>query len=281
HDLLEGCYARSGLVNDVVLYESQPWRYLDDVARRHRWIRGDWQVASWMLPRVPTPDGIDARNPLNTLSRWKILDNLRRSLVAPAIVLVLLGGWALPEVSLAWTLAMLGVFFVPIAVEFACGLFRRAGTTPLSRHLRLVASATWRQTKPARFLLACLPYEARVHLDSAARAHRPTMATRRKLLEWRPSEIVEDRARRGEDATAAVDLRRTFRAMLFAPAVAVLAAAWLATAHPAALWYAAPLLVAWFLSPAFAWWLSRPLRTRLRPLGADQTRFLRALSRRT
>src|SRR5690606_1439479 len=243
----------------------------------HRWIRGDWQVASWMLPRVPTPDGVDARNPLNTLSRWKILDNLRRSLVAPAIVLVLLAAWALPEVSLAWTLAMLGVFLVPIVVEFMLGLFHRAETTPRLRHLVLVASSAGRQLKQALFLVACLPYEARMQLDAVARAQWRTMVTRRKLLEWRPSEIIEDSARHGADASAAVDLQRTFRSMLFAPVLAVLAAAWLATTHPMALWYAAPLLVAWFASPTIAWWLSRPLRTRVRPLGAEQTRFLRML----
>ncbi|HEY0879774.1 MAG TPA: glucoamylase family protein [Zeimonas sp.] len=281
HDLLEGCYARSGLVNDVVLYESQPWRYLDDIARRHRWIRGDWQVASWMLPRVPTPDGVDARNPLNTLSRWKILDNLRRSLVAPAIVLVLLAAWALPAVSLPWTLAMLGVFFVPVLVEFGLGLFRRGEGTPLARHWLLVASAAWRGLKQASFQAACLPYEARVHLDAVARAQWRILVTRRKLLEWRPSEIVEDRARSGENANAAVDLQRTFSAMLSAPVVAALAAAWIATTHPMALWYAAPLLAAWFLSPAIAWWLSRPLAARLRPLDAEQARFVRMLARRT
>ncbi len=281
HDLLEGCYARSGLVNDVVLYESQPWRYLDDVARRHRWIRGDWQIASWMLPRVPTPAGVEARNPLDALSRWKILDNLRRSLVAPAVVLVLLAGWALPAVSPWWTLAMLGVYFVPIVVELALGLVGRGETTPWTRHLLLVSAGAWRHLKQALFLVACLPYEARVHLDAVVRAQWRTIVTRRKLLEWRPSEIVEDRARSGENASAAGDLQRSFRAMISGPVVAVLAAAWLATAHPAALWWATPLLFAWLVSPAAAWWLSRPLRKRVRPLGAEELRFLRMLARRT
>ncbi len=280
HDLLEGCYARSGLVNDVVLYESQPWRYLDDVARRHRWIRGDWQIASWMLPRVPTPAGVEARNPLGALSRWKILDNLRRSLVAPTVVLVLLAGWAMPAVSPWWTLAMLGVYFVPIAVELALGLFGRAETTAWTRHLMLVSSSAWRHLGQALFLVACLPYEARVHLDAVARAQWRTIVTRRKLLEWRPSEIVEDRARSGE-SSAAMDLQRSFLTMSIGPVVAVLAALWLASAHPAALWYATPLLGAWFVSPVAAWWLSRPLRIRIRPLGAEQVRFLRMLSRRT
>src|SRR5690606_6885205 len=118
----------------------------------------------------------------NALSRWKILDNLRRSLVAPAIVLVLLAAWALPGVSAAWTLAMLGVFFVPLVVELVLALVRRAETTPLPRHLALAASSAWRHAKQALFLVACLPYEARVNLDAVLRAQWRTIVTRRKLL---------------------------------------------------------------------------------------------------
>ena len=87
HDLLEGCYARAALVSDVQLYESSPPRYLADVSRRHRWVRGDWQISPWLLPRVPGPAGRRLDNPISALSRWKIFDNLRRSLVAPALVL--------------------------------------------------------------------------------------------------------------------------------------------------------------------------------------------------
>ena len=93
HDLLEGSYARSGLISDVQLYEDYPSRYSGDVSRRHRWIRGDWQIAGWLLRRVPDGDGRAPRNPLSLLSHWKIFDNLRRSLVPPALLLLLLLGW--------------------------------------------------------------------------------------------------------------------------------------------------------------------------------------------
>jgi hypothetical protein len=76
HDLLEGCYARCALVTDVQLYEKYPEGYLDDVSRRRRWIRGDWQIAAWLLPFVP----VFKKNPLSLLSKWKIMDNLRRSI---------------------------------------------------------------------------------------------------------------------------------------------------------------------------------------------------------
>ena len=90
HDLLEGCYVRSGLLSDVMLYEEYPSRYNADVSRRHRWIRGDWQLVRWLLPSVPGPDARLQKNPLSELSQWKIFDNLRRSLVPAALTLLLL-----------------------------------------------------------------------------------------------------------------------------------------------------------------------------------------------
>ena len=93
HDLIEGCYARSGLLSDVQLYEDYPATYDADVARRHRWIRGDWQIARWLLPRVPGPDGKALKNPLSILSLWKIVDNLRRSLFPAALISLLLLSW--------------------------------------------------------------------------------------------------------------------------------------------------------------------------------------------
>ncbi len=89
HDLLEGCYARSGLLSEVLLYEQYPNNYLSDVARRSRWIRGDWQLLNWLKPRVRRADGTQTRNPLTALSYWKLLDNLRRSLVAPSLLVLL------------------------------------------------------------------------------------------------------------------------------------------------------------------------------------------------
>ncbi|HEX2797369.1 MAG TPA: hypothetical protein VHN38_09810, partial [Immundisolibacter sp.] len=107
HDLLEGCYARAGLLSDVQLYEDYPARYSADVNRRHRWIRGDWQLAGWLRRRVPGPQGRPReRNPLSALSQWKLLDNLRRSLVPAALTLLLLLGWALSSPAGFWTLAV-------------------------------------------------------------------------------------------------------------------------------------------------------------------------------
>ncbi len=109
HDLLEGSYARAGLLSDVQLFEKYPARYTTDAARRHRWTRGDWQIARWTLPKVPHPQGGDQPNPLSMLARWKILDNLRRSLVAPAMVALLWVSWLTLSPAWAWTLAVLSI----------------------------------------------------------------------------------------------------------------------------------------------------------------------------
>ncbi len=100
HDLLEGCYARAGLLSDVQLYEEYPSRYSADVSRRRRWIRGDWQIAQWVMPGVPGPDARLEKNPLTMVSRWKIFDNLRRSLAPAALVLLLLLGWTVLAIGL-------------------------------------------------------------------------------------------------------------------------------------------------------------------------------------
>ena len=101
HDLIEGCYARSGLLSDVQLYEDYPSTYGADILRRHRWIRGDWQLAGWLRRRVPGPGNRRLGNPLSMLSQWKLFDNLRRSLVPAALTLLLLVGWIVLAACLA------------------------------------------------------------------------------------------------------------------------------------------------------------------------------------
>src|ERR1051325_2264515 len=135
HDLIEGCYVRSGLLSDVQLYEDYPATYDADVARRHRWIRGDWQIARWILPRVPGPERRALKNPLSVLSRWKIVDNLRRSLVPASMVLLLLFIWLRLSRAWAWTLAVLSMVFAPIFFGVFLVLCRKAEDVALREHL--------------------------------------------------------------------------------------------------------------------------------------------------
>ena len=142
HDLLEGCYARSGLLSDVQLYEEYPSRYSEDVSRRHRWIRGDWQIAQWLTPVVPGLDGRLRKNPLTLLSRWKIGDNLRRSLVPAALTLLLLLGWTLLPSPWFWTAAVLGIIVIPSLIASTLNVLRKSADVPLAQHLAAAGRST-------------------------------------------------------------------------------------------------------------------------------------------
>ncbi len=273
HDLLEGCYARAGLLSDVQLYEDYPSRYGADVARRHRWIRGDWQIASWLVSRVPGPGKLRRRNPLSILSQWKILDNLRRSLVPSALTLMLLLGWMVLPPLWLWTLAVIGILLIPPSAASVLELFRKPDDVLPRQHLAAAARSAGRHFTQAAFALACLPYEAFFSLDAMVRTVWRMLVTRKRLLEWSPSGDP-DRDRRA-------DLAASWRSMWIAPAIAAAAAIALAFSRPAALAAAAPILALWFASPAVAWWLSRPLAPRPPRLSADQALFLRKLSRKT
>jgi len=119
HDLLEGCYARSGLVSDVFLYEENPSQYLTTIKRHTRWIRGDWQIGAWTLPYISNKQGKLTPNKLSTLSRWKIFDNLRRSLLPLSFMLLLLCGGFIFPLPWFWTLTV--TFMVLVAVMAAAG----------------------------------------------------------------------------------------------------------------------------------------------------------------
>ena len=197
HDLLEGCYARAGLLSDVQLYEEFPAGYLADVSRRHRWIRGDWQLASWLLWRVPTAGAAYQPNPLSALSKWKLMDNLRRSLVPVMSVLLLLVGWiAMPD-AWFWTMAVIGMLVIPAAIPVLSDLLKKPAEVAWRQQVMSFARSAKRHFGQVLFTLACLPYEAYFSLDAIIRTHVRLFITHRKLLEWNPSREVERAARLG------------------------------------------------------------------------------------
>ncbi len=291
HDLLEGCYARAGLLSDVQLYEDFPARYSADVSRRHRWIRGDWQLAGWLRRRVPglwavqppacTADSVGGpcrqasseRNPLSTLSQWKLFDNLRRSLVPAALILLLLAGWSL--LPPRWTGVLLGMLLIPAMGAAILELFHKPKEILLRQHLGSVARSASRRFLQLGFELACLPHEACYSLDAALRTLWRMKLSHKGLLEWNPSSETE-RAAAGQS-----DLGTALRALWMGPTLAIGTGLTLVLTHSPAWLQAAPLLVLWFASPALAWWVSRPLQRREARLTADQNRFLRRLARRT
>ncbi|HUG21622.1 GH36-type glycosyl hydrolase domain-containing protein [Piscinibacter sp.] len=290
HDLLEGCYARSGLLSDVQVVEEPPARYDTDVKRRHRWIRGDWQIAGWLRRtlRVPVaegaPEGSSAsarrakcRNPLSALSRAKILDNLRRSLAPAALIALFLLGWTVLQPPWLWTLAGLAILFVPPLIALAADLLRKPEELRPRQHLQASLPSAARQFGQTTLSLACLPYEAAFSLDAIVRTVWRLWFTHRRLLEWQPS----SEAGRGAPAQGIDDLASTFARMWVAPALALVTLVAVGVYRQPALAPAAPVLALWFFSPLIVWWLNRPLQRRRTALSARQTQSLRLLSRRT
>ena len=279
HDLLEGCYARAGLISDAQLHEEYPPRYSADVSRRHRWIRGDWQLLSWLLPKVPGATLADGkpgprlRNPLSTLSRWKLFDNLRRSLVAPAMMALLLTGWGALQARWFWTATALVVVLAPLALSILIDLLRKSSDVLLRQHLNEVVKSGAQHMAHGLLTLTFLPYEAFFSLDAILRTLWRMTVSKRRLLEWNPSSEVNRRADN--------DLISAYRAMWIAPLVALTTAGFLVADHPLSLAGAAPLLLLWWISPVVAWWISRPNPREEAVLTVDQEAYLRRLARKT
>ena len=273
HDLLEGAYARAGLVSDVVLFEDYPSAYTVDVSRRCRWTRGDWQIASWLRSVVPGFEDRRVRNPISLLSQWKILDNLRRSLVPLSLLTLLLIGWAIAGAALFATVTVVGILIVPGLLAALADLARRPSERPRWHHLRTIGLHLTRQFLREAFALTCLPYDALLALTAMLRTAVRVLLTGRKLLEWRTASDAQ--------RSQCITLLATYATMGVAPAVAVLATVGLALRRPDALWAAGPILALWLLAPALAWWLSRPLRPVGPNLNESDRAFLRLLARRT
>ena len=274
HDLLEGCYARAGLVSDVQLYDEYPSLYSVDVSRRYRWIRGDWQIAAWLFGHTPNQE----KNPLSNLSKWKILDNLRRSLVPIAMLLLFVVGWTLIEQSLLWTLSVLCVMFLTPLVTATIDLLRKSLDVTLAQHLFLSLQSALRQLRQTLFNLVCLPFEATFSLDAIIRTLIRVHITHRNLLEWRSSgQGLSAKA----TETKPSELQLTWQAMWVSPAVAIMTTMALAWYRPVALLIASPILMLWVFSPVIVWWSGQPISRKTIQMQPEQTVFLRTLARKT
>jgi len=274
HDLLEGCYARSGLVSDVQLFEDFPARYNSDTRRRHRWMRGDWQIMAWLLPRLPGTDVRWVRNPLTGLSRWKIFDNLRRTLVPAALVFLLVLGWLFfPQTAGLWSFWVIVLIGLPSALAVLTEFLQPPKEQPLALHFGNVAHSVARQINQSILTIAFLPYDVVISLDAVARTLWRLFFSRRNLLEWQTASQAELQ----DDGS----LQKFLATMWCAPllAVAVGGIALFLNRHN---WpVLTPFLALWFFSPGIAWWISLPLKEKKIELSAEQLRQLHRLARKT
>jgi cyclic beta-1,2-glucan synthetase len=274
HDLFEGIFARAGLVSDIEVVEEFPPRYDTAAARQHRWARGDWQLLPWILG-LAVLGGDPRRTRIPLAGRWKMLDNLRRSLREPVSFVALLAGWLLPyPASFVWSSFVLAVIAIPSLLPVLAEIApRRAGISPRS-HFRALAADGWLALRQTALLIAFLPHQAWLMADAIVRTLFRLLVTRRHLLEWMTA------AQAAVEST--LDLRRFYRRMAGGVVLGVVAAAVASQSSAESRALAAPLVLIWIFSPAVA------RRASLSPRSAGRTevlpsdsRLLRSIARRT
>ncbi|MFO7632442.1 MAG: glucoamylase family protein, partial [Caldilinea sp.] len=276
HDLFEGIHARVGLVTDIVVYEDYPPSYLTYMRRQRRWTRGDWQLLPWLWPARRSPkidrDQQQMIADFDVIDIWKVVDNLRRSLLPLTLLLLLVAGWVfLPGAAWVWTAAALLALAIPALIGALTPFV--AGPT----------GASWGQAVRSlqesgqRWLLALvfLPFEAVQMVGAIATTLNRVLITRRNLLEWM---TAAGSSRREGNAGGR---KQTWVEMAAAPLIAVACTLLIAVLQPGNLPLALPLLIAWALAPEIAYRIGLPARHAPKPLTAEQTATLRSLARRT
>lgn len=271
HDLWEGLHGRAGLVSDIVVYEGFPESYAEYARRWHRWIRGDWQLLPWLWAHVPGPGGQRLDNRLSAFDRLRIWDNMRRSLVPPSVMLLLLAGWfILPGSAVVWT-------FISLLVPGAW-LFTEAVTGMARGRRRGVLTSFGQETRQHlqrwALQLAFLPADS----FTALHAISLTLLRLRRgqhLLEWTSAAQVNQLLARSS-------LRTTQWAATWpAPLAALAITPAIISFGSDALIAAAPLLAAWLAAPEIARWSALPDRRKIASLNEDERQYLRLVARRS
>jgi cyclic beta-1,2-glucan synthetase len=264
HDLIEGSYARAGLVTDIEIIDDYPSHYSAHTRRTHRWVRGDWQIAPWLFGRVPDESGKLVANPISTISRWKILDNLRRSLVEPVTFLLFVLGWfALPGGALYWTVAGLVLLLLPVFVQLAFDV----GRALLDLSLVGVREGVTAFASSFGFTLLnliFLPHNMLLSLDAIIRSLSRSLVSGKHLLEWETAAQAEF----GGSKTP-LDIY-----LQLSPVIAFVIALALAFTNIRSLFAAGPVLLLWAVAPLVAIWLNSPPRQQEGPLTTDDRLFL-------
>ncbi len=263
HDLIEGAYARAGLATDIELIDDYPTHYSAFSRRQHRWMRGDWQIAQWIFSRVPDESGNWGPNPISAISRWKIFDNLRRTLVDPALLILFVAGWlCLPGGPLYWTIAGLCLLSFPAVVQLAFGLGRALAGRSKSQYYEAL-SGFGRALLYTLLRLVLLAHQTLLTIDAVFRSLVRHFITGERMLEW-------ETAAQAEMQSAQSGLVDRYLTAMPLTALAFAAAIRLFAVRHDAIFYSAPILVAWSLSSLVTRWLDRSPSERCRLDRADQ-----------
>ena len=276
HDLFEGVFARAGLASDVEVVEEFPARYDVGALRHHRWARGDWQLLPWIFGRGPSQSRTaSSTSVLPAIGRWKMLDNLRRTLSAPTAVVALLVGWTLPlHVALIWTLFVVLTIALPTLIPVLAAIPPRRPGVTLSSHFRALGHDAGLAATLSALTVAFLADQAWLMADAIGRTLWRLGVSRRHLLEWTPAAQAAIAKR--------LDLIGYARRMAGAIAIGGVAAIVALTSRHGAWPVALPFAALWLASPAVARFVSLPpaVPSRL-PMTGDEAQALRRTARRT
>ena len=274
HDLFEGLFARCGLVTDIEVIDDFPTRYDTFALRAHRWVRGDWQIARWIFPWVRNAAGKTTRNPLPLISRWKILDNLRRSLVPASMFLWLVAVWTvIPGSPLLWTLFIIAALAFPIYTHLAVNLLTHPKGTSWISHYRGVWDEVRIHTAQTLLFIVCIAHRAYLDADAIVRTVYRQLISRKNLLEW----TTAAQAEKENPHNQASFIRFMWAAILMAVVSFGLVGWFRSEALPTA----GPFLLAWLFSPIITYLVSRKIPAVERGLSAQESRSARSIARRT
>ncbi|NLF24879.1 MAG: hypothetical protein GX589_04380, partial [Deltaproteobacteria bacterium] len=273
HDLIESLFARCGLASDIEIFDDHPMRYHAQARRLHRWIRGDWQLLPWMAKRIPNGKGELVPSPISALGHWKLVDNLRRSVLPITQLGLLLAIWLLlPGDPVVWMTAAALVLLFPVYTV----LWSLIADLPIGLSITTYLKSLWsdlsRNTLHVLLQISFLPHQAWLSGDAIVRTLYRLYFSKRHLLEWEAADLTARRL--------AGNLMSFVSEMWQASAMALLAAALIShysTLQAQAL--ALPFLLLWLLSPLIAWWCSAPFRRRPSViLNRKQERYLRRIA---
>ncbi len=272
HDLFEALQGACGLVTDVVLFEDYPPHYLAYTDRLHRWIRGDWQLLPWLKSWVPSRTGGKIRNTLSLVDRWRVLDNLRRSLIVPVSLLLLVSAWLLlPGSAILWMFFALAPFLLPVLTNFVSELFRTVREQTPGMVTRPIRLAVLR----ALFEIIFLPHETFIHLDAILTTLTRLWITHKRLLQWMTAaHTVQLFGKR-------LQVQSAWQAMRIVPLFVIALTVTVFFKDARTLLFAAPLLFGWLISPYLAARISKPDTQPEIKLTPAQEEKLRLLARST
>jgi len=275
HDLLEGIFARAALASDIELYEEFPSHYAAAAARQHRWARGDWQLLPWLFGKGRAAESKTGHFTIPLVSRWKMFDNLRRTLSAPALFLTMFTGWLIPGLSpWIWTCFALLMISIPPLMPFLSGLRPLRSGTSTRTHLRSVMSDLFLALSQIGLTVTGLAYQAWLMADAIVRTLVRMFITRKHLLEW----VTAAQVKHSMD----LEITGIFEQMIGGVLLSLITLAFLILRSPHSLFVALPFIALWTTAPIFALRISEPPSlTDIEPLSGEEIHYLRLISRRT